>query len=101
MSLKNDILYLERRMTMASLKSTINVNVPTDVKNEANVIFKLNMSTATFEATLTKDDNLLNYFSKEELDKNIKELNYMEKNADKYKSYNNINDLFEGLESDD
>ena len=101
MSLKNDILYLERRMTVASLKSTINVNVPTDVKNEANVIFKLNMSTATFEATLTKDDNLLNYFSKEELDKNIKELNYMEKNADKYKSYNNINDLFMDLDSID
>ena len=89
---------------MASLKSTINVNVPTDVKNEANLIFNslgLNMSTATFEVTLPKDDTLLNYFSKEELDKSSKELNYMEKYADKYKSYNNINDLFEGLESDD
>ena len=103
---------------MASLTSAINVNVPTEVKNEANVIFNslgLNMSTAInmflkktiyergipFEVTLPKEDNLLNYFSKEELDKSAKELNYMEKNTDKYKSYNNINDLFKDLDSDD
>lgn len=50
---------------------------------------------------LQKLDELLRYFTKEELDKAVKELEYMERHLDEYKSYNNLDDLKESLLSDD
>ncbi len=106
---------------MANLTSVINVNVPSDVKEEANNIFNqlgLNMSTAInmflkraiyeqgipFSLTLPKkeyDPELLKYFTKEELDEGAKELDYMEKHLNEYKKYNNMDDLINSLNSDD
>lgn len=95
---------------MANLTSAINVNVPAEVKEECNNIFNslgLNMSTAInmflkrviyergipFEVKEPKP-------SKELLEA-LKELDYMEENPDKYKSYTNIEDLKADLLSDD
>ena len=103
---------------MSSLTSAINVNVPSEVKEEANAIFNslgLNMSTAInmflkrtiyergipFDVTLPKEDNLLQYFTKEELDKSAKELEYMNTHLNEYKSYNNTNELIEDLNKND
>ena len=102
-----------------SLTSAINVNVNKDIKNQASAILKdlgLNMSTfinmaltqvvkkngVPFEVINPKEDNDLNkYFTKEELEKVAKELAYIEKHPEKYKSFNNVNDLFEELNHND
>lgn len=95
---------------MANLTSAINVNVPSDVKDEANKIFNnlgLNMSTAInmflkraiyergipFEVKEPKP-------SKEFLNA-LQELEYMESHPEEYKSYSNISQLKEALLSDD
>lgn len=95
---------------MANLTSAINVNVPSDVKEEANVIFNnlgLNMSTAInmflkrtiyergipFEVKEPKP-------SKEFLEA-LKELDHMEVHPDEYKAYTNVDELKEALLSDD
>ena len=86
------IIYGKRVVFMASSTSIINVNVPSEVKKEANEIFTklgLNMSTAIniflkrsifakglpFDVTLP-DDNLSQYFSKKELMESAKEKKY-------------------------
>lgn len=54
-----------------------------------------------FEVTIPKEpDNLSKYFTKEELENTYKELIYMEKHLNDYKSYNNINDLKKDLLND-
>jgi len=95
---------------MANLTSAINVNVPSDVKEEANAIFSnlgLNMSTAInmflkrtiyergipFEVKEPKP-------SKEFLEA-LQELDYMEAHPEEYKAYNNIAELKEALLSDE
>lgn len=45
-------------------------------------------------------NELSKYFSKEELQEAAKELKDMEKHPEKYKSYNNVEELFKDLESD-
>lgn len=55
-----------------------------------------------FEVSIPKNENnLLKYFSKEELEKTAKELTYMENHLDEYKSYDNMKKLKEALLSDD
>lgn len=95
---------------MASLTSAINVNVPSDVKDEANKLFNnlgLNMSTAIniflkraiyergipFEIKEPKP-------TKEFLEA-LQELEYMEAHPQEYKSYSNISELKEALLSDE
>lgn len=95
---------------MANLTSAINVNVPTEVKKESNIIFNnlgLNMSTAInmflkrviyergipFEVKEPRPTN--------ELLDALQELEYMEKHPNEYKSYTNIEDLKRDLMSDD
>ena len=102
-----------------SLTSAINVNVNKDIKNQASAILKdlgLNMSTfinmaltqvvkkngVPFEVINPKEESDLHkYFTKKELEKVAKELAYIEKNPEKYKSFNNVNDLFEELNRND
>ena len=95
---------------MANMNSAINVNVPLEVKEEANSIFNnlgLNMSTAIniflkkviaergipFDLKEPKP-------SKELLDA-LKELDYMESHPNEYKSYNNLDELKKDLLADD
>lgn len=95
---------------MANLTSVINVNVPTEVKEESNNIFNnlgLNMSTAInmflkrviyergipFEVKEPKP-------SKELLDA-LQELDYMEAHPNEYKSYRSVEELKKDLLSDD
>lgn len=95
---------------MANITSVINVNVPIDVKEEATALFNnlgLNMSTAInmflkkainergipFEVKESKQSS--------ELLEAFKELEYMEKHPNEYKSYDNIIDLKKSLLSDD
>lgn len=95
---------------MANLTSAINVNVPSDVKDEANKLFNdlgLNMSTAIniflkraiyergipFEIKGPKP-------TKEFLEA-LQELEYMEAHPQEYKSYSNISELKEALLSDE
>lgn len=55
-----------------------------------------------FDVEIPKqEDDLLKYFTKEELEAAAKELAYMETHLNEYKSYNNIKDLKEALLSDD
>jgi len=95
--------------------TNVNIRMSIDDKEKATIILEsmgLNMSTLVnmtvkqlilkrkipFEITATtSDDYLLNYFSEEELELGSKELEYMEKNPDKYKSYDNMNDLIASL----
>lgn len=95
---------------MANMTSTVNINVPTEVKEEANRIFNnlgLNMSTAMnmflkkviyergipFEVKEPKPSK--------EFMKALKELDYMESHPDEYKAYSNMKELKEALLSDD
>lgn len=51
---------------------------------------------------IDKEENeLLQYFTKEELQMTAKELDYMEEHPEEYKSYDNIKDLNEELLNDD
>ena len=55
-----------------------------------------------FEISIPKEKyDLHEYFSKEELKKALKELEYMEKHLDKYKKYDNWEDLEKSLLSDE
>ena len=47
-----------------------------------------------------EDNELKQYFTDEELESASKELEYMEKHLDEYKSYDNVNELFYDLDSD-
>ena len=47
-----------------------------------------------------KDDKLKQYFTDEELESVAKELEYMENHLDEYKNYDNVNELFNDLDSD-
>jgi len=94
---------------MSNLTSAINVNVPTDVKEASNEIFNnlgLNMSTAInmflkrviYERGIPFD---VKEYPDKELKEALRELKYMERHPDKYKSYETIEELKEALLSDD
>ena len=95
---------------MSSITSPINVNVPLDVKEKSNAIFNnlgLNMSTAInmFLKKVISERGIPFDVKEQRPDKElleaVKELKYMEKHPDKYKSYETIEDLKEALLSDD
>jgi len=55
-----------------------------------------------FDVALPQEEyDIYKYFTKEELNQTAKELAYMEKHPEEYKSYNNVNELFEALNNDD
>lgn len=95
---------------MASLTSTINVNVNTETKEKATRIFKdlgLNMSTAInmFLTQVVKKDGIPFEITNQKLSKDMKEalneLEYMKKHPEKYPRYHNREDLKKALLSDD
>ena len=103
---------------MSNLTTAISVQIDKNDKEKATIILdKLGVSMSglinmtikqlimrgriPFEVSLPKEENeLYNYFTKEELDNTYKELAYMEKNPEKYKIHNNVNELFEDLDSE-
>ena len=95
---------------MSSLSSVVNVNVPKDVKEEANLLFNsmgLNMSTAInmFLTKCVKTSSIPFKIEEpkpsKELKKALKEVNYMMKHPEKYKAYSSVEDLFKDLDSND
>ena len=104
---------------MANLTTAISVQVDAKDKELASEILQklgvtmsglINMTikqlimrkSIPFEVSIPKEENeLYKYFTKDELNNTAKELAYIEKNPDKYKSYNNVKDLKEALLSDD
>ena len=94
---------------MTSLNSVINVNVPSDVKEEATVLFNslgLNMSTAIniflkkaiyeggipFEVKQKPSKEFMNA---------LKELDYMEAHPEEYKVYHDVDNMFEEILNED
>ena len=94
---------------MAGLTSVINVNVPTDVKDEATDLFNslgLNMSTA-INIFLKKSiyERGIPFEVKQkpskELADALKELDYMESHPDEYKTYHDVDKMFEEILDED
>lgn len=103
---------------MNNLTTAISVQVNTQEKQATEILDSLGVTMSglinmtikqvimrggiPFEVLLPKKENdLLKYFTKEELEETAKELKYMEKHLDEYKSYDNIADLKKALLSDD
>ncbi len=104
---------------MANLTTAISVQIDRDDKEKATEILQklgvsmsglINMTikqlimreSIPFDVSIPKKENNLNkYFTKEELNKTIKELAYIEKHPEEYKSYDDIEDLKKALLSDD
>lgn len=90
---------------MANPTTAINVNVPSDVKEEATNLFNslgLNMSTAInmflkkaiFERGIPFE---VKQQPSKEFSEALKELDYMEKHLDEYKVYHNVDKMFEDI----
>ena len=97
---------------MGSIPNTTNLNVSVDatLKQESDMLFKnlgLNMSTAInmFLTKCVKTSSIPFKIEEpkpsKELKKALKEVDYMMKHPDKYKTYNSVEELFEKLDSDD
>ena len=100
---------------MSSLKTSICVQIDKEDKKRANVILQkhgvsmndlINMTIKQlimkekipFEVSLPQtEDELYSYFTKDSLDRAAKELSYIEKHPEEYKSYNNIEELKEAF----
>ena len=94
---------------MANMTSVINVNVPTDVKEEATELFNslgLNMSTAIniflkkaiYEGGIPFD---VKQKPSKELKDALKELKYMETHPDENKVYQNSEELIKDILSEE
>lgn len=94
---------------MSNLTSAINVNVPSDVKEEAISLFNslgLNMSTAInmflkkaiYERGIPFE---VKQQPSKELMEALNELDYMEKHPEDYKVYHNVDKMFEDILSED
>ena len=101
-----------RRDSMNSIPNTTNLNIRVDstLKQESDLLFKslgLNMSTAInmFLTKCVKTSSIPFKIEEpkpsKELQKALKEVDYMIKHPDKYKSYNSVEELFEKLDNDD
>ncbi len=97
---------------MNSIPNTTNLNIRVDstLKQESDLLFKslgLNMSTAInmFLTKCVKTSSIPFKIEEpkpsKELQKALKEVDYMIKHPDKYKSYNSVEELFEKLDNDD
>ena len=96
---------------MSSIPNTTNLNVRVDstLKQESDLLFKnlgLNMSTAInmFLTKCVKTSSIPFKIEEpkpsKELKKALKEVDYMMKHPEKYKVYNNVDELFEDLDND-
>ena len=94
---------------MANLTSVINVNVPSDVKEEATILFNdlgLNMSTAInmflkkaiFERAIPFE---VSQKPSREFAEALKELDYMETHPEEYKKYHDVDKMFEDILKDE
>ena len=90
---------------MSNLTSVINVNVPSDVKEEATNLFNslgLNMSTAInmflkkaiFERGIPFD---VKQTPTKEFEEALEELNYIEDHPEEYKVYHDVDKMFEDI----
>ena len=104
---------------MSNLTTVISVQIDKDDKEQAiEILQKLGVSMSglinmtikqlimrgsiPFEVSIPKEEyELYKYFTKEELDNTAKELTYIEKHPEEYKSYKNISDLKEALLKDE
>lgn len=91
---------------MANLTSAINVNVPSDVKEEATILFNnlgLNMSTAInmflkraiYERGIPFE--VKEPTPSKELLSALEELDYMESHPEEYKVYHDVDKMFEDI----
>lgn len=95
---------------MSNINTTnLNVRIDSDLKKESDTLFKnlgLNMTTAInmFLTKCVKTSSIPFKIEEEkpskELKKALKEVEYMTKHPEKYKSYNNVDELFEDLDND-
>ena len=96
---------------MSNFPNTTNLNIRVDstLKQESDMLFKdlgLNMSTAInmFLTKCVKTSSIPFKIEEpkpsKELKKVLKELDYMMKHPEKYKSYNSVEELFEELDND-
>ena len=106
-------------LRVSSLTTAISVQINKDDKEKATEILQklgvslsglINMTikqvimrgSIPFDVSIPKEDyEFHKYFTKEELDKTAKELAYIEKHPEEYKSYDNVEDLKKALLSDD
>lgn len=103
---------------MASITTTISIQIDKEDKEKATEILQrlgvsmsglVNMTikqlimrgSIPFEVALPQEYDINKYFTKEELNEAAKELAYMEKHPEKYKKYNNIEELKKALLSDE
>ena len=93
---------------MSNLNSVINVNVPKDVKEEANKLFNslgLNMSTAInmflkksiFERGIPFE---VKQAPSNEFIESMKELENMQEHPENYKVYNDVDEMFNDILND-
>jgi len=98
-------LYKGDEFEMANITTAINVNVPTDVKEEATSLFNslgLNMSTAInmflkraiYERGIPFEVKLQ---PSKEFSEALKELDYMESHPEEYKVYHDVDKMFEDI----
>lgn len=104
---------------MSSLTTSISVQIDKEDKEKATAILQklgvsmsglINMTikqlimrgSIPFDVAIPKEDfELYQYFTKEELEKTSKEIDYIETHPTEYKSYDNVDDLKEALLSDE
>ncbi len=97
---------------MNSIPNTTNLNIRVDstLKQESDLLFKslgLNMSTAInmFLTKCVKTSSIPFKIEEskqsKELQRALKEVDYMMQHPDKYKSYNSVEELFEELDNGD
>lgn len=97
--------FRKRDDTMSNLTSAINVNVPSDVKEEATNLFNnlgLNMSTAInmflkkaiYERGIPFE---IKQQPSKEFSEALCELDYMEKHPEEYKVYHDIDKMFKDI----
>ena len=92
---------------MSNLTSVINVNVPTNVKKEANILFEklgLNMSTAInmFLKKSIKENGIpfdLKLDNEKELKETKEELRKMENHEIEYKKFKDVSSLMKDLDN--
>lgn len=94
---------------MSNLTSVINVNVPTNVKKEANILFEklgLNMSTAInmFLKKSIKENGIpfdlkLDNDNEKELNETKEELRKMENHEIEYKKFKDVSSLMKDLDN--
>ena len=97
---------------MSNIPNTTNLNVRVDstLKQESDMLFKnlgLNMSTAInmFLTKCVKTSSIPFRIEEpkpsKELKRALKEVDYMEKHPEKYKTYDSVEELFEDLDNID